>query len=151
MGRTALTIVGFIPLLIMGALAARSAPARQAWLEDAWSDETVDETGGPAVTLEADGSVIVVLPAKTLAAARRAGLSTRAAVARFIERWGQHCSDVLDLDQPHAGLRVVLSLSRATRLPGLFVSDDEEVPLVIDYVPMRRASCAAPGAEAPTS
>jgi hypothetical protein len=151
MSRTALTIVGIMPFLIIGAIGARAEPARQAWLEDAWSDETVDETGGPAVTLEAGGEVIVVLPAKTLAAARRAGLSTKAAVTRFIERWGQHCSDVLDLDQPHAGLRVVLSLSRATRLPGLFVSDDEEVPLVIDYVPMRRVSCAAPGAEAPIS
>lgn len=151
MRRAALAIVGFIPLLTVGAIAARSEPAKQSWLEQAWSDETVAETGGPAVTLEADGSVIVVLPARTLAAARRAGLSTKAAVTRFIERWGQHCSDLVDLDQPHAGLRVVLSLSRATELPGLFVADDEEVPLVVDYVPTRRASCASPGEPAPTS
>jgi hypothetical protein len=87
----------------------------------------------------------------TLRAARRAGLTLQQAAARYIERWGPHCSDVLDLDQPHAGLSVTLSLFRATALPGLFVTDDEEVPLVIDYVPMRRATCVQPGEPAPAS
>lgn len=137
-----LAVAGVLALLLA------AAPARAAdWLEHAW-DEGGDE---PAVTLTAEGGVILVLPEATLAAARRAGLSTKDAVTAFLERYGQHCSDLLDLDQPHAGLRVLLSLSRATPLPGLFVTDDEEVPLVIDYVPTRRAVCVTPGEPGPTS
>lgn len=148
-------LAGIVLLILLGLLVGCFWPAhagpRSDWLEDAWSPETVNATGGPAVTLEADGSVIVVLPVATLRAARRAGLSTKDAVTRFLERWGQHCSDVLDLDQPHAGLHVALSLARPTSLRGLFVTDDEEDQLVIDYVPTRRAVCVTPGEAGPTS
>lgn len=149
MSRGWLAIIGILALLAVLVLQVRCARAAD-WLEEAWSDETVAETGGPAVTLEADGSAIVVLPVETLAAARKAGLSTKQTVTLFLERWGQHCSDVIDLDQPHAGLKVLLSLSRATELRGLFVTDDEEVPLSIDYMPARRARCIG-GEEAPVS
>lgn len=151
MSRLALAVTGILILLLVFVLEARSEPARRSWLEDAWSPATVNATGGPAVTLEADGSVILVLPVATLRAARKAGLSTKDAVTRFLERWGQHCSDVLDLDQPHAGLHVALSLARPTPLPGLFVTDDEEDDLTVDYVPTRRAVCVTPGEDGPTS
>lgn len=125
------------------------APARADWLEDAWSPATVGETGGPAVTL-GNGGVILVLPAVTLEAAHRSGLSTAAAVTAFIERWGQHCSNVIDLDLP-ARLRVRLSLERRVRGTGWVITDDREMAFVIDYVPQRRAVCVQPGTDGPTS
>ncbi|MDE2103799.1 MAG: hypothetical protein KGL39_41560 [Patescibacteria group bacterium] len=122
-------------------------PARADWLADAWSPDTVVRTGGPAITLSDTGG-IVVLPAAALAAARRAGLTAKQALTAFLERYIQHCSDLLDADQPHAGLVVALSLTRATTLSGLFVTDDEEQTFRIDYVPARRAVCTG---EVPTS
>jgi hypothetical protein len=95
--------------------------------------------------------LLTAQPAETLRAAKHAGLTTREAVTQFIERWGQHCSDVLDLDQPHNDLHIKLSLSRPSTIPGLFVTDDKEVDMTINYLPSRRAHCVTPGEDSPTS
>lgn len=155
-----------------------AAPAYANWLDDAWSDRTVDRTGSPAITLGSDG-VVLVMPAATLAAARAEGVGTQAAVTLFIERYGQHCSDVIDLDRKQT-LHVQLFLSnpvdlndasegiqdevgdaltkvsdrRAKRPPhvqSVFVVAPEHVNFTIDYVPERKASCVTPGDDDKTS
>ena len=137
-----MTIRGPIPAAALAlALLLAPAPAQAAWLDDG---------GGAAITLSADG-VLLVLPEPTLLAARHAGLSTRQAVAAFLERWAQHCSDILDMDQPHAGLRVELSLARLVPGPGWLITDDEGEALTIDYVPQHRALCVTPGEAGPSS
>ena len=126
--------------LIALALALLPLPAQASWLDDG---------AGAAITLSADG-VLLVLPEPTLLAARHAGLSTRQAVTEFLERWIQHCSDIADMDQPHAGLRVELSLARETP-GGWLMTDDESEALTVDYVPARRAVCVTPGEAGPSS
>jgi hypothetical protein len=157
--------------MFLAALLSATA-VRADWLGRAWQDGVVNLTGNPAVTLSAAG-VTLVFPATALDEAHAAGVSTRDAVRLAIERYGQHCSDVLDLDGPHRNLQVRLFLSRPaaiekapehtqgevldalnatkqTKLPddkSLFVTDDEHTDLVIDYVPTRHATCVQPGAE----
>lgn len=151
-----------------------ATPARADWLERAWDDDAVDRTGAPAITLSASG-VLLVLPEATLAEARAAGIGTQQAVELFLRRYGQHCSDILDLDRAHRGVKVELFTSRpvpledaseavqgevldalksakksakAKRLPhveSLFVVADVPQHLVIDYLPERKASCVRPG------
>jgi hypothetical protein len=96
MMRVWVALAAIAALLLIGAGYARSEP-RSSWLEEAWTPKAAAETGGPAITLEGDGSVILVLPVATLKAALAAGLSTRAAVTAFLERYGQHCSDILGI------------------------------------------------------
>ena len=150
-----------------------AAPAHADWLDDAWTDASVDRDGGPAVTLNGSG-VTLVLPADTLAAARAEGVGTEQAVARFIERYGQHCSDVIDLDrrqklsvqlflskpvalddaseatQQEVGDALKTVTARGKRPPhvkNLFVTEPSARHLTIDYVPSRKASCVQPGSE----
>lgn len=148
------------------------APVHADWLERAWSDEAVGETGTPAITLS-DSSVLLVLPETTLTEAHAAGVSTPEAVRRFVTRYGPHCAGNLDLDRPHRGLKVQLFLQKAValedasewvqgeildalksaktkplpRVERLFVVADEHADLFIDYVPERRARCVRPGDE----
>jgi hypothetical protein len=157
-------------VFLAGLLSATAA--RADWLDRAWQEDVVNETGGPAVTLSADG-VILVLPDSALNEAHAAGVSTRDAVRLFIERHGQHCSDIIDLDEPQRNLKVQLFVSRPValedaservqgevlnalkeakqrkfpRVKSLFVTADEHTDLVIDYVPTRRATCVQPGAK----
>lgn len=159
------TVAGLAVLLLL------AAPAHADWLERALSDGDI-ETDGPAVTL-GDAGILVVVPEAMVQDAHAAGLSTADAVTRIVQRYGQHCSDVLDLDQPHRHVKVQLFLSRPValedapervqgeiletlktakakplpRVDDLFVTADEPVDLFIDYVPQRRARCRQPGAE----
>ena len=150
-----------------------AAPAHADWLDDAWTNDSVDRNGGPAVTLNG-GGVTLVLPADTLAAARAEGVGTDEAVALFIERYGQHCSDIIDLDhrqklsvqlflsQPvdlddasettqqevgNALKSVTASGKRPPHVKNLFVTEPGARHLTIDYVPSRKASCVKPGGE----
>jgi hypothetical protein len=147
-------------------------PAHATWLDDAWTDDTVDRNGGPAITLNNDG-VVLVLPAETLAAAHAEGVDTKEAVTLFIERYGQHCSDIVDLNQKQK-LHVQLFLSnpvdlnsasvqtqqeigetlikisdrqskRPPHVQSLFVTEREHRDFTVDYVPERKASCVEPG------
>lgn len=141
-------------LLWVLALLLIASPAHANWLDDAWTPETMNATGGPAVTLNAQG-VILVLPAVTLEEARKAGLSVKEAITAFLDRYSPQCADVLDMNEPHPGLKVALSLERpfdgdgaeldGVLLPGhLFVTDDEEARFTVDYVPTRKAVCVVP-------
>ncbi|HLJ62927.1 MAG TPA: hypothetical protein VKT70_02395, partial [Stellaceae bacterium] len=117
--------------------------------------------------------VVVVLPEATLTEAHAEGVSTENAVRAFLERYGQHCSELLDLDKPHPRLEVKLRLQRQAaledaedqvqesvlgalkptkgrpipRIEGLFVSAPELIEFIIDYVPTRQARCVLPGAD----
>ncbi|HUH83039.1 MAG TPA: hypothetical protein VLX85_00425 [Stellaceae bacterium] len=91
-------------------------PAKADWLERAWSDDSVATNGAPAVTLAANGGVLVVLPEATLREAYAAGLDTKTAVSLFLGRWGQRCSDVLDLEQEKKNIKVELFLQRPVAL-----------------------------------
>ncbi len=148
-----------------------AAPAQADWLENAFGDD-VAGTGGPAITLDGTG-ILLVLPEATLRQAHTAGVTTADAVKLLVQRYGQHCSDVLDLDGPHRHVKVQLFLSKPValedapepvqgeildalktaktkplpRVDGLFVTADEPTEFFIDYVPARRASCVEPGAE----
>jgi hypothetical protein len=102
-------------LTLLAGLVVAAVPAKADWLERAWSDESVARNGEPAVTLGEDG-VLLVLPEATLRDAYAAGLDTRAAVGLFLGRWGQRCSDVIDLDEGHRNLKVQLFLQRAVAL-----------------------------------
>ena len=157
---------------VFGLTLLAATPAYANWLDDAWTDGTVDRTGGPAITLGGDG-VILVMPAVTLAAAHAEGVGTKAAVTLFIERYGQHCSNVIDLNRKQ-NLRVQLFLSNPTDLndasegtqqevgdaltkisdrrpkrpphvQSLFVTAPEHLAFSVDYVPERKASCVTPG------
>jgi hypothetical protein len=148
-----------------------AAPAQADWLESAFGDD-VAATGGPAITLDGSG-ILLVLPEATLQKAHRAGVTTADAVKLLVQRYGQHCSDVLDLDGPHRHVKVQLFLSKPValedapervqgeildtlktakrkplpRVDSLFVTADDPTELFIDYVPEHRASCVEPGAE----
>ncbi len=159
--------------LALTLLTLAAAPARADWLDDAWTKDSVDRNGGPAVTLSGSG-VILVVPADTLAAARAEGVDTAQAVTLFIERYGQHCSDIIDLDRRQK-LSVQLFLSKPVDLNdasettqqevgdalksistrgkhpphvrNLFLTEPAHRDLTIDYVPSRKASCVKPGSE----
>lgn len=167
-----------MPGLVKYLLAALllSAPAAHAadWLDDAWSDESVDKAAAPAITLGAS-AVLLVLPEATLAEAHAQGVSTPDAVRLFLGRYGQHCSASLDLDRPHPNLRVQLFLQRPVALEDaseglqseildvlkaakaknktkklpkvdqLFAVTDAPDEVVIDYMPQRQARCVRPG------
>lgn len=152
-----IAIAAILILLLIGAYEKAHAAT---WLDEAWSDETVAQTGGPAVTLNQDG-VILVLPVATLKAAIASGLSVKDAVRVFLERYAQPCSDVLNMNEPHKGLSVALSLARPANVDGieiggiqipgtLFVTDDEEEHFVIDYAPEKKVHCVVPD-EGPVS
>jgi hypothetical protein len=148
-----------------------ASPAHADWLERAWSAEVVKTTGAPAITLAATG-ILLVLPEAALQEALAAGVSTEEAVRLMVQHYGQHCSAILDLDQPHPRLPVQLILQKPVALEdatervqetvldalkslstkplphvqNLFVSAEEHTDLVIDYVPTRKAHCVQPGA-----
>jgi hypothetical protein len=157
--------------MFTAALLLAAGPARAGWLDHAWDNEAAGRTGAPAITLTPSG-IFVVLPEATLAEAHAAGVETQRAVQLFLRRYGQHCSEILDLDRPHRGLKVSLSTSkpvpledaservqrevldalksskagkRLPRVENLFVVSGEAQELVIDYVPERQASCVRPG------
>lgn len=163
---------------VFGLTLLAAAPAYANWLDNAWTDGTVGRTGGPAITLGSDG-VILVMPAATLVAAHAEGVETQAAVTLFIERYGQHCSDVIDLGRKQ-NLRVQLFLSnpvdlndasegtqqevgdaltkisdrpakRPAHVQSLFVTAPEHLDFTVDYMPERKASCVTPGDDDKTS
>jgi hypothetical protein len=145
-----------------------AGPAHANWLDHAWDAQAVEANLAPAITLGAAG-VLLVLPQETLDAAHAAGLSTPDAVQQLVERYGQHCSDVIDLDQPHQHLRVQLFIEKRVAFPAapagtqgevrdalksrqsalppdtLAVTPEDSSELFIDYVPARSAHCIAPG------
>jgi hypothetical protein len=145
-----------------------ATPAQADWLDRAWDGQAVDENREPSITLGETG-VLVVLPQTTLDDAHAAGLSTPDAVRQILERYGQHCSAVIDLDRPHPHLRVELYLeknialatapsdtrsevqgalkSQAPKAPPdtLSVTAENYSELFIDYVPRRIAHCTEPG------
>lgn len=100
---------------LVAALVLAAAPAHADWLERAWSDAAIAKSGSPAITLTATG-VLLVLPEATLAEAHAAGVETPQAVQLFLQRYGQHCSAVLDLDLPHQRIKVRLFTLRRVPL-----------------------------------
>jgi hypothetical protein len=147
-------------------------PARAGWLEHAASDEMIDVAGMLAVTLN-DAGVLLEVPEAVMQEAQAAGVGVAEAARLLVQRHGPRCSDVLDLNLPHAHLRVQVFLQRpvaledagdrvqgeildalktakAKRLPhvnSLFVVAQEGAEVFIDYVPGAKATCVQPGAE----
>lgn len=145
-----------------------AGPAHAAnWLDRAWDAEAIDQNLSPAITL-GEGGVLLVLPQATLDDAHAAGVSTPDAVRQLVERYGQHCSAIIDLNQPHQHLRVQLFIAK--RIPfaeaprgtqrevreaatsgrngppdTVAVTPDDHSDLFIDYVPARTAHCVTPG------
>jgi hypothetical protein len=147
-----------------------ATPAHADWLDRAWDGNAVAENRAPAITLGV-GGVLLVLDQTTLDDAHAAGLSTHDAVRQVLQRYGQHCSDVIDLNRPHRHLRVRLYIARrvpfrkapantrsevgqAMKSTGakappdtLSVTSEHYSELFIDYRPSRNAECILPGAE----
>jgi hypothetical protein len=157
------------------ATAVGTGVARADWLGDTWSKESV-MNGDPAIGIT-DSVIRVVLPSATLDQAYAEGLSTEDVLGAFLDRYGQRCSHLIDLNVPHRDLKVELWLQNRTRLEDVSNKDDvlaalrdayraqrpdDETPLLfvvspvhfdytIDYVPARRVRCVAPGDESPAS
>jgi hypothetical protein len=144
-----------------------AGPAHANWLDRAWDDDAVAQNLAPAITL-GEAGVLLVLPQATLDDAHAAGVSTPDAVRQLVERYGQHCSAIVDLNQPHPHLKVRLFIARRVPLADapqatqrevretvksgrtaapdtLAVTSDDYSELVIDYVPARTAHCVTPG------
>ncbi|HWI27751.1 MAG TPA: hypothetical protein VN668_12330 [Stellaceae bacterium] len=149
-----------------------SVPAYADWVDRAWDQHAVEENRMPAITLGETG-VLLVLPKETLDEAHQAGLSTPQAAERLLQRYGQHCASVIDLNQPHPHLKVQLFLERrvdfrsapptvkeeigealtaktgqAEAPDTLSVTSDQSSDFFIDYVPDRTAHCVVPGGPA---
>jgi hypothetical protein len=146
-----------------------STPAYADWVDRAWDADAVEENRIPAITLGPAG-VLLVLPEETLDEARQAGLSTPQAAELLLQRYGQHCSSIIDLDRPHPHLKVQLFLERRVAFKDappevrgeigealttdsstaqapdmLSVTSEKSSDFFIDYVPSRTARCVSPG------
>ena len=144
-------------------------PAGADWLADAWSGH---QNGTPAINFNATGPVTVVLPEEVLAQARASGLSVEGAVSAFLGRYAPSvCSTLIDMNVPHADLKVDLLIehpvalndadaatqedaaaalnhalkSQTTgsvpRIARVFIVDRKPLSLSIDYVPDHKARC----------
>ncbi|MGH9201110.1 MAG: hypothetical protein ACRD2A_07730, partial [Vicinamibacterales bacterium] len=71
--------------------------ARADWLDDAWSEDSVLINGNPAVSISGD-IIYVVLPTATLHQAYDSGVTTEEALRVFLDRHGQRCSHLIDLN-----------------------------------------------------
>jgi hypothetical protein len=162
----------------MGALAilVGTGTAQADWLDDAWSEEWVRKNGNPAVSMSGD-AIHVVLPATSLHQAYEEGFTTEHALQDFLDRYGQRCSHLIDLNVPHPNLKVTLSLQVWTPFEGIPEREevlvalksaylryraDDSIPLLfttspvefeysIDYVPTHQVDCIAPGDDDTTS
>ncbi|MBX6322990.1 MAG: hypothetical protein IRY94_14265 [Rhodospirillaceae bacterium] len=117
--------------------------AQAGWVDDIWTDEVTRSTGSPAITINADGSVAVVLQQEFL---DRAGLDVTDAARAFLQHFGpRQCSHLLDLNRPHPGLvvNVYLESGNGERT----VVGTRSMRLTIDYVPSRQVRCVTPGGD----
>ena len=71
--------------------------ARADWLDDAWGEDRVEMTGNPAITIYGD-TIDIVLPTATLYRAYEEGLTTQDILDVFLDRYGQRCSGMVDLN-----------------------------------------------------
>jgi hypothetical protein len=156
----------------LAAVIAVASPAKADWLERAASDDMIDANGMLAVTL-GDAGVLLVVPEAVIQEAQAAGIGMPEAARLLVQRYGQRCSDVLDLDRPHAHLRVQVLLQRPAaledaservqgeildalktaktkplpRVSNLFATAEERTEIFIDHVPGRKGQCVQLGAE----
>jgi hypothetical protein len=155
---------------------AGTGMARADWLDGAWSEESARTNGNPAVSISAD-TVHVVLPAASLRQAYEEGFTTAQALQEFLDRHGQRCSQLLDLNVPHPDLNVALSLQgpasfedipdgdavlTALQHAGPGYQTDDGIALLfavspvkfeyrLNYTPTRHVRCVAPAADEATS
>jgi hypothetical protein len=146
------------------------------WLDDVWSEEWVQMNGNPAVSMSGDG-VQIVVPAILLQQAYEEGFTTEQALQDFLDRHGQRCSHLVDLNLPHPNLKVTLSLQVPAALESIPENDevlaavkstllryrtDDSIPLLftispvkfeysINYVPTHQVHCVAPNDDDMTS
>ena len=98
--------------LVLASL-ANVVSARADWADDAWNEENANRFGHPAITLNAESGVIIVLPEATIERARGAGLSPREAAMTFLTKYGpEMCSRIIDLNEPRKELAVKLVIQR---------------------------------------
>jgi hypothetical protein len=161
-------LIHSVAALALATLAA-SGPARADWLKDAWSEESVRQNGSPAITIGRD-SIHMVLPAATLRQAHNEGFTTERALGDFLEKYGQRCSGLANLNAPRPNLKVTLSLqnparfedvqegdevlaefkaeylkrSAETETPVLFTVSPEQLEFTLDYAPKRQVRCVVP-------
>jgi hypothetical protein len=115
------------------ALLAVSAvnPAGADWLADAWSSR---EHGTPAINFNATGAVTVILPEEVLAQARATGLSTEGAVSAFLGRYAPSmCSTLIDMNVPHANLKVDLLIEHPVALNDADAATQEEAAAALNH------------------
>jgi hypothetical protein len=162
--------------IVVLVIAVGTGMARADWVDDAWSEDSVRKHGNPAVSISGD-TIYVVLPAATLHQAYEAGVTTEDALRAFLDRHGQRCSDLVDLNVPHPNLKVTLllqdwtafedgpegddvlsALKRAylkyqadNSIPLLFTTSPVTFEFSINYMPTRQVRCVAPNDDGPTS
>jgi hypothetical protein len=150
--------------------------ARADWLDDAWGEDSVQMNGNPAVSISGD-TVHVVLPVTSLRQAYEEGLTIERALRDFLDRHGQRCSHLIDLNNPHPNLKVALSVQVRTpfesisegedvlalvksaylkyhtddSIPMLFTVSPVEFEYSLNYVPTHRVRCVAPKGDDATS
>jgi hypothetical protein len=147
-------------------------PAGADWLADAWSSH---ENGTPAINFSRTGVVTIVLPEELVAQARATGLSTEGTVSAFLGRYAPPiCSSLIDMNVPHANLKVDFLLEHPVafkdadaatqedaaevlnrelkssptgsvpRIQRLFVVDPKPLSLSIGYAPDHQVRCVEP-------
>jgi len=157
---------------------AGAGGAHADWLDSAWNEDWAGRHGHPSISMSS-GARHVVLPAVLLQQVYDESLTTVQALGAFLDRFGQRCSGLIDLNAPHRDLKVTLSLKTPASLQQLTEEDrdtlrtaweaaypsdrtEEHIPLLfavspvsfgygIDDLPTRRIRCVAPGDDEPTS
>ncbi len=150
------------------------APVQAGWLDDAWREQHASRFGHPAITLNAESGVTLVLPEATIAEARAAELSPREAAVAFLGKYGpEMCSKLIDLNEPRTGLAIKLVIQHDRALTEgaeqtqrsvgdaiaqleaetgkrrgdperIFEASSEGEVWAIDYAPTHRARCTMP-------
>ena len=117
-----------------------------------------------------------MLPAASLLQAYEEGFTAERALHDFLDRHGQRCSQLIDLNVPHPDLKVALSLQgrasfedvaerdvvlaaledaktsyQAGDIPVLFAVSPVQFEYRINYVPSRQVRCITPEEAEPTS
>ncbi len=170
--RTLLSVCSFALALTL----VEFGTARADWLDDAWGADRVEMTGNPAITIYGD-TIDIVLPTATLYRAYEEGLTTQDILDVFLDRYGQRCSGMVDLNMPHPDLKVGLSLQSPSAFkdtserddvlatlkrtylsqrtegstPLLFTILPEHFDFSINYVPTHHITCVVPNEGGPTT
>jgi hypothetical protein len=120
-------------------------PARADWLSEAWSNH---DNGTAAINFDAKGAVTVVLPEEVLVQARATGLSVEGAVSAFLGRYAPPlCSTLIDMNVPHANLKVDLLIEHPVALKDADAPTQEDAADALNHALKSQASASVPHIE----